>query len=107
MPGARVVVAQSQFKKGTALGNGGETIKIEDANNSTVTEFAYDDTRLGQLPRMAMDRASYWSNPGHAEPKIATNWRSSAYNKGNPGPPTRSRSAARGPIAYPLSVRLK
>jgi len=103
VPGARVVVAQSQFENGTALGNGGETIKIEDANNSTVTEFAYDDTAPwptapdGGGPSLILIQPVTRPNPN-----IATNWRSSTYNNGNPGTSDAIPFDGKDPIAYAL-----
>ena len=101
--GARVVVTQSQFENGTALSNGGETIKIEDANSSTVTEFAYDDTAPwptapdGGGPSLVLIQPETRPNPD-----IATNWRSSAYRDGNPGTSDAIPFGGEDPIAYAL-----
>ena len=66
------------------LNNDGETIKLEDALNSTIKEFTYNDV----LPWPTADDAGYSlvlidpiSNP---DPDIATNWRSSTLPGGNP-----------------------
>ena len=103
VPGGRVVVTQSQFENGTALGNGGETIKIEDANNSTVTEFAFDDTAPwptapdGGGPSLILIQPEIRPNPN-----ITTNWRSSAYKEGNPGTSDAIPFGGEDPIAYAL-----
>ena len=103
VPGGRVVVTQSQFENGTALGNGGETIKIEDANSSTVTEFAYDDTAPwptapdGGGPSLVLIQPETRPNPD-----IATNWRSSAYRDGNPSTSDAIPFGGEDPIAYAL-----
>ena len=103
VPGARVVVAQSQFENDTALSNGGETIKIEDANNSTVAEFAYDDAAPwptapdGDGPSLVLIKP--WTR---LNPNIATNWRSSAYNDGNPGTSDAIPFGGKDLIAYAL-----
>ncbi len=103
VPGGRVVVTQSQFENGTALGNGGETIKIEDANNSTVTEFAFDDTAPwptapdGGGPSLILIQPETRPNPN-----IITNWRGSAYKEGNPGTSDAIPFGGEDPIAYAL-----
>ena len=103
VPGGRVVVTQSQFENGTALGNGGETIKIEDANNSTVTEFTFDDTAPwptapdGGGPSLILIQPEIRPNPS-----ITTNWRSSVYNEGNPGTSDAIPFGGEDPIAYAL-----
>ncbi len=86
LPGGRLVITQSQFENGTALANGGERIKIEDANNSTVTEFAYDDAAPWPTAPDGGGPSLILIQPGsHPDPNIAKNWRSSAFNGGNPG----------------------
>ncbi|MGC6566173.1 MAG: lamin tail domain-containing protein, partial [Akkermansiaceae bacterium] len=42
-PGQRIVINYTDFVSGR-LGNGGETIKLDDTDGSTIAEFAYDDT---------------------------------------------------------------
>ena len=102
-PGARAVVRQSQFENGTALSNGGETIKIEDANSSTVTEFAFDDTAPwptasdGGGPSLVLIQPRTRPNPSNA-----TNWRSSASSGGNPGTSDAIPFGGEDLIAYAL-----
>ena len=74
------------FTNGTALSNGGETLKLEDADNGTIREFAYDD--VAPWP-VGTDGTGYslvliapQTNPDHSVP---ANWRSSARLGGNPG----------------------
>ena len=74
------------FTNGTVLSNGGERIKLEDADNQTILEFTYDDAP----PWPAAAAGSGYSltliapdtNP---DPAVATNWRSSAFPGGSPG----------------------
>ena len=78
-------------------------IKIEDANSSTVTEFGYDDTAPwltapdGDGPSLVLIKP--WTR---LNPNIATNWRSSAYNDGNPGTSDAIPFGGKDPIAYAL-----
>ncbi|MEK7674305.1 MAG: lamin tail domain-containing protein, partial [Verrucomicrobiota bacterium] len=101
-PGARVLVVRDLaaftavhgagrpvagvFTNGTALSNGGERIKLEDADNGTVREFAYDDDPPWPA---GTDGTGYslvliapHTNPDHG---LATSWRSSARPGGSPG----------------------
>jgi hypothetical protein len=75
------------FTNGSALSNAGELIKLEDANNETIREFAYDD----QAPWPTSADAAYSlvliapeANPDHG---VATNWRASVVLGGSPGWP--------------------
>jgi hypothetical protein len=102
-PGGRVLVVRDRaafaaaygtnrpvagvFSNGTALSNGGERLKLEDANNGTIREFAYGDA----APWPAEADAGYSlvllapeTSPDHALP---TNWRASTRPGGNPGWP--------------------
>ena len=101
LPGRRLVIAQPQFENGTALGNSGETIKIEDSNNSTVTEFTYDDAAPWPTAPDGNGPSLVLIQPGtHPDPSIATNWRSSAFNGGNPGNSDAIPYDSRNPIDY-------
>ena len=73
------------FTNGTALSNSGETIKLEDANNETICEFAYFD----QAPWPAANGTGYsmvlLAPETHPDPAVAANWRASAWPGGSPG----------------------
>jgi Lamin Tail Domain len=100
-PGARVLVVRNAaafqamhgagkpvagvFANSSALSNGGEAIKLEDADNGTVQELTYDDAP--PWPAGA-DGTGYslvliapHTNP---DPDLAVNWRSSARRGGTP-----------------------
>jgi hypothetical protein len=100
-PGARVLVVRDMaaftsahggghpvagvFANSTRLSNDGETIKLEDALNSTIKEFTYND--VAPWPTAADSGYSLVlidssSNP---DPDSAANWRSSTMPGGNPG----------------------
>lgn len=73
------------FANGTALSNGGETLKLEDAANDTIREFAYGDA----APWPAADGSGHSlvliapeTNPDHA---MAVDWRTSVLPGGSPG----------------------
>jgi hypothetical protein len=79
------------FTNGTALSNGGETIKLEDAGNGTIREFTYADAPPwptwtdGGHSLVLIDPKS---NPDHSMP---ANWRASFRLGGNPGWPDSER----------------
>lgn len=82
------------FTNGSALSNSGELVKLEDADNGTIREFAYDDA----APWPTATDAGYSlvliapeTNPDHA---LATNWRASTRPGGNPGGPDAARFPA-------------
>jgi hypothetical protein len=82
------------FANGSALSNGGELIKLEDASNGTIREFAYDDV----APWPAGTDAGYSlvliapeTNP---DPALATNWCASVRLGGSPGWPDVARFPA-------------
>ena len=85
-PGARIVVGAADFLNGTALSNGGERLKLEDADNSTIKQFSYNDRAPwptspdGGGPSLVLIRPE--TNP---DPGDGTNWRPSSANGGNPG----------------------
>ncbi|MGI9242528.1 MAG: lamin tail domain-containing protein, partial [Verrucomicrobiales bacterium] len=85
-PGARTVVGFASFENGSRLNNGSDRIKLEDADNSTIREFTYDDEAPWPV---AADGAGFSlilinpeGNPDHDDP---ANWRSSTTTGGNPG----------------------
>ncbi len=101
-PGSRVLVVRNlaafegvhgpglpvagEFAESSGLNNGGEVIKLEDGDNSTIKEFAYDDTLPwptaadGTGPSLVLVNPS--SNP---DPALPGSWRSSSLPGGNPG----------------------
>lgn len=104
-PGARVVVVRSltafqaawpavagtqiagTFPADTALDNGGELLKVEDATGSTIVQFTYDDN----VPWPMLPDGDGYSlvhmipTPGDLHHADATNWRASAATGGSPG----------------------
>lgn len=74
------------FENDSALSNGGEKIKIEDADNLTIREFVFDDVAPWPLGTDGTGRSVVLiqpeTNPNHANP---ANWRASALPTGNPG----------------------
>lgn len=84
IPAARIA---GTFPEGTALDNGGEKLKVEDATGSTVMEFIYGDAAPWSMladgdgySLVHMDPAS-----GDAHHSEAFNWRPSTAIGGNPG----------------------
>ncbi|MFT4550883.1 MAG: hypothetical protein ACI9MB_004864, partial [Verrucomicrobiales bacterium] len=85
-PGARIVVNFTDFQNSSRLNNGSDRIKLEDASNSTVRDFTYNDN--APWPEDA-DGSGFslvlinpTSNPDHDEP---LSWRASTTVGGNPG----------------------
>ncbi len=100
-PGARVLVVRDQaafeavhgtglpvageFENSTLLDNDGERIKLDDATNSTIKEFTYNDKTPwpeaadGLGPSLVLVAPA--SNP---DPDLAASWRPSAQAGGNP-----------------------
>ena len=103
-PGARIVVGAADFANGTALSNGGERIKLEDAGNSTILDFTYDDSAPwptspdGGGPSLVLIRPH--TRP---DPNIPTNWRPSTTAGGNPGGSDAVRFDGGDPLAYALT----
>ena len=101
-PGERVLVVRDEltfqtvygselpvagvFENGTALGNGGDRIKLEDARNGTILNFAYHDEEPwpaqadgGGYSLVLIDPSS------HPDLSDAANWRVSSSPGGHPG----------------------
>jgi hypothetical protein len=82
------------FRNDTALSNSGEVIKLEEALQGTIREFAYDDAAPWPV-----EADAGWSlvliapetNPDHT---LAANWRASARPGGSPGRPDDARFPA-------------
>jgi hypothetical protein len=74
------------FTNGTALSNGGEGIKLEDADNQTIQEFAYDDAPPWPVVADGSGYSLVLLAPHHnPDPALAASWRSSARPGGSPG----------------------
>lgn len=75
------------FAGGTALANEGESLKLEDAANSTVLEFSYADQP--PWPVLAAGGRGHslvlLAPESHPEPSNPTHWRASARRGGSPG----------------------
>ena len=85
-PGARTVIDFADFRNGSRLNNGSDRIKLEDASNSTVREFTYDDETPWPSEAdgggFSLVLINPGSNPDHDDP---ASWRSSTTLGGSPG----------------------
>ncbi len=85
-PRTRIVISAADFTNGTALSNGGETLKLEDAASGTIKEFSYDDQSPWPTSTDGGGPSLVLINPHtNPEPGIAANWRPSTFPGGNPG----------------------
>ena len=101
-PGARVLVVRDLaafqtayganhpvagvFANGSALSNGGELVKLEDANNGTILEFAYDDQPPWPAAADQSGNSLVLIAPDtHPDPDLAANWRASLLPGGSLG----------------------
>ena len=74
------------FTTPSALDNSGETIKLDDATNSTISEFRYDDKLPWPVDADGNGFSIVLIDPGlNPDPNIGSNWRSSAAAGGSPG----------------------
>lgn len=73
------------FAGGTALSNGGERIKLEDANNGTIAEFTYKDAAPWPPDTGAGYSLVLIRPETRPDPTQPTNWRSSGRPGGSPG----------------------
>ena len=74
------------FANGTALGNGGDRIKLEDAHNGTILDFEFDDD--APWPELADGNGFSLvmiSPETHPDPTNAASWRKSSSKGGSPG----------------------
>ncbi|HOW65168.1 MAG TPA: lamin tail domain-containing protein [Candidatus Paceibacterota bacterium] len=81
------------FANGSALSNNGEVIRLEDANQDTIREFAYKDEAPWPaiLPGYSLVLIAPETNP---DPALAENWRPSARLGGTPGGPENGQFPA-------------
>ncbi|MDB4438337.1 lamin tail domain-containing protein [bacterium] len=85
-PGSRMVIGASNFENGTALSNGGETLKLEDSASGTISEFRYDDQAPWPVSPDGNGTSLILLNPKlKPDPSLASNWRPSLAAGGNPG----------------------
>ncbi|MEP4077287.1 lamin tail domain-containing protein [Haloferula sp.] len=80
-PGERIVVTKSEFTSGS-LSNGGESIKLDDADGSTIFEFTYDDVAPWPVTPDTIGTSLVYISGDPTEP---INWRASTTVGGNPG----------------------
>lgn len=85
-PGARIVVSFSDFQSSSRLNNGSDRVKLEDASNSTIRDFTYNDNAPWPIEAdgvgFSLILIAPASTPDHGDP---SNWRSSTTVGGNPG----------------------
>ncbi|MCC7377471.1 MAG: lamin tail domain-containing protein [Verrucomicrobiales bacterium] len=75
-----------RFTNDTALANGGEHLKLEDAENGTIAEFTYDDDPPWPTEPSVSGYSLVLIRPTqHPDPALASNWRRSVGVGGNPG----------------------
>lgn len=80
-PGARIIVNKSEFTSGS-LNNGGETIKLDDADGSTIADFTYNDKAPWPVSPDTLGNSLVYIS---GDPDEAINWRASTGAGGNPG----------------------
>jgi hypothetical protein len=74
-----------EFANLTVLNNDGETLKLEDASNSTIKEFRYNDALPWPTAPDGLGPSLVLINPQfNPDPSLASNWRSSTLPNGNP-----------------------
>ena len=101
-PGARILVVLNQavfeavygiglpiagtFQNGNRLSNGSDRIKLEDANNSTIREFTYDDEAPWPVGADGNGYSLVLVNPENSpDHDLSANWQQSAFLGGTPG----------------------
>lgn len=80
-PGQRIVVTFSDFASGR-LSNGGESLKLDDADGSTITEIDYADTAPWPTSPDGSGTSLVFRG---GNPSLPQNWRASLASGGNPG----------------------
>ena len=79
-PGARIVVRHAEFNSGS-FSNGGETIKLDDADGSTIIEFTYNDKLPWPVESDTLGHSLVYIS---GDPDLASSWRASTVPGGNP-----------------------
>lgn len=80
-PGQRIVVNEPDFTDGT-LSNGGDTVKLDDSDGSTIQEFTYDDNEPWPSAADGDGRSIVFRG---GDPNLPESWRASLANGGTPG----------------------
>ncbi|MDG1670976.1 MAG: lamin tail domain-containing protein [Akkermansiaceae bacterium] len=76
------------FQNGSRLNNGSDRIKLEDASNSSILEFTYDDEPPWPTGPDGGGFSLVLINPDTSpDPDDASNWRESGFIGGGPGDP--------------------
>jgi hypothetical protein len=74
------------FALGSSLSNGGESIKLEDAEGGTIKEFTYNDKDPWPTSPDTLGFSLVLIDPGsNPDPSIPSNWRASSAPGGTPG----------------------
>ena len=69
-----------------SLDNDGEIIKLEDASNSTILEFTYNDSSPWPLFADGTGASLVLNDPSsRPDPELSTSWRNSSFTHGTPG----------------------
>lgn len=83
------------FANGTALSNGGERLRLEDADGEPIADFTYDDRAPWPTDADTGSSLVLVAPETRTDPAVATNWRASTRPGGNPGRPDGARFPAR------------
>ena len=73
------------FANASALSNGGELVKLEDASHETIQEFTFDDEAPWPVEPDSGFSLVLIAPETNPDPALATNWRSSPRSGGSPG----------------------
>ena len=85
-PGQRIVVNFADFENSSRLNNGSDRIKLEDASNSTIRDFSYDDDAPWPEDADGSGFSLVLINPESVpDHGAASSWRASTTVGGNPG----------------------
>lgn len=80
-PGQRIVINFTDFDSGR-LGNGGETLKLDDSDGSTISEFRFDDSAPWPTSPDGAGTSLVFRG---GNPALPQNWRASISSGGTPG----------------------
>ena len=86
LPGERIAVSEHQFRDGTSLSNGGETIVLADADGTAIRSFTYDDEPPWPVGTDGLGFSSVLVSPAsNSDPSDPRNWRRGTQAGGTPG----------------------